>query len=116
MQLFFQVLCTFSTSMAIKNSENLDGRPGETFQLGIGRIHCIQNNGYSVFVVISNQTAVSICRKSLNRSEGFLGRLTDLEGRQDSKSFFHIQSYSVFMFLSWVACGSQGIGSCWRNQ
>ena len=72
-ELFFEVLSATVSAMAVENRKNLDVGPGRRLGLvGPHWVDCVQNYRNSIFVVVSDQTAMSVGRKTLNTPKSFV--------------------------------------------
>jgi hypothetical protein len=82
MQVIFEVFCTFASAMAIINAEDLYIRPVLNNRQFIHWMNNIQNNGYPVFIILSNQSNICIGTKRFDCSECLVRDFTILEIRE----------------------------------
>lgn len=87
-EFFLEIFSAFVASMAVEDCENLDMRPVWGFRLvGSQRINCVKNNGYSVFVVIPDETTMCVCGETVDTAESFVRSFRKLEIQEDFACF-----------------------------
>jgi hypothetical protein len=65
--------------MTIINAENLDIRPILYWRQLIDGVDHVQNNGDSIFIVLSNKAYICVCTECLDSSKSFMGNFAILK-------------------------------------
>ena len=79
MQIIFEILRAFASSMTVIDAEYLYIRPVLDHRQFINRMNYVKNNCYPVFIILTNKSNISISTERFNCSKCFVRNLTILE-------------------------------------
>ncbi len=81
-QVVFQVLGALTAAMAVEDSEDLDVRPILNCRVFVWRMNYIEDDCYSVFVVLPDQPDICVGCKAFDAPESFVRDLAVLKVRK----------------------------------